>query len=219
VSLAIKYESVEDATMRLRNTVVLYKGDPVLIKEIRPGDDEKDILRVLFQPLPLAGGEVPGRIGLQAEEEQKRKYISSKHFDIAPIKLGYVNGKDFVFFCSRLPNRIQKQGLCSENFSGKMLAGPAVGFNTFLTCKESVDTIKGNYPSFIRSLELLERVPAVAFSREFCLVRDDVIPHLVYLYHKNVKVGYYSKDEVSIGKKFECLKERLNEMHLKVGVC
>ena len=220
MSLAIKYETVDDAKMRLRNTIVLYKGEPVYIRDVARGGGGDEILRVKFTPLPVADlneGHDPFRA--KDLEEEQRKYISSKHFDIAPFKLGYVNfqGKGGAFYVSRLPNRIQKQGLCAENFKGTTNYGGNVGFATFLTCKETLAMIAGRYPSFDEALRALNKVPAVAFDRDFCLVKDDVIPELTYLYHKGSKVGYFNTREVTLGKKFACLKEVLQENRVKVA--
>lgn len=222
MSLAIKYETVEDAAMRLRGTVVLYKGDPVQINEVTHGEGGDDIIRVKFRELPLLEGKFDrfGRpIGDDVVPEQ-RKFISSKHFDIAPFKLGYVNHpKIGAFYCTRLPNRIQKQGLCGENFQARSNTGAQVPFGTFIACKEAVSMIKGIYPTFDRALASLDKAPSVAFSYEFALMKDEVIPDLIYLYHKGNKVGYFSKNEVLLGQKFKCLKESLQEMQVKVGVC
>jgi hypothetical protein len=228
VSLAIKYENVEDATMRLRHSVVLYKDTPVYITEIVRGDGD-DILRVRFQELPVGVPEAKvdpfgrrARIALNGGDEgaaDKRKYISSKHFDIAPFKLGYVNSPKGAFYCSRMPNRIQKQGLCGENFTAKTNNGIVISFQTFLSCEESVAMVKGEYPTFDQALKALAKCPAVAFDREFCLVKDEVFPELItYLYHKGTKVGMFNKEELSLGQKFKCLKEQLQEMKIKVGV-
>jgi hypothetical protein len=212
VSLAIKYETAEDATMRLRNTVVLYKGNPVSIREIIPGTKD-EIFRVLFRELPIVGDK---------EEIAERKYISSKHFDIAPFKLGYVNRPtgSGAFYCSRLPNRIQKQGLCGENFSAVAYTGEHLPFNVFLKTKETLDMIAGRYPSYAVALRALAKVPAVAFSRDFCFVKDEVVPELVYIYHKGAKVGLWKGEtsSVVVGKKFECLKEGLSELGIRVTV-
>jgi hypothetical protein len=81
-----------------------------------------------------------------------------------------------------------------------------------------VEMIAGKYPTFDQALTALKKCPAVAFNREFCLVKDEVVPDLIYLYHKGKKVGYYSHKETILGNQFKCLKESLEEMQIKVGV-
>lgn len=243
MSLAIKYETVEDATMRLRNTVVLYKGNPVFILEVRRGEGKDDIFRVLIQELPTARlgnivfqgpGEVrpvlpgdpfgaainrPERKPDAPPEKKERKYISSKHFDIAPFPLGYVNQEkgNGVFYCSRMPNRMQKQGLCQENFKGVDNFGAPVQFGRFLQCKGVIDMVHGVYPSITEARKMLDEYGSVAFDRHFCLMKDEVIPELAFLYYKGSKVGMFRDDQVMLGNKYMCLRERLDEMELRAG--
>lgn len=235
MSLAIKYEREEDARMRLRHTVVLYKGEPVYVLEVKQGESKDDIIRVLFKELPFSGigdegafgGRNRGRIVIPADpdEERKiekddlqRKYISSKHFDIAPFRMGYVNSPTLgAFYSMRMPNRVQKQGLCGENFRGVTNQGKVVSFASFLACKETRDMVAGKYPSFEDAWRCLDKVSSVAFSRDFCLVKDEIIPELIYLYYKGEKVGLAGKTCVNLGGKFNCLKESLEEMKLTVG--
>lgn len=212
MSLAIKYESVDDARMRLRQTVVLYEGKPVLIRDIvrsdKPGDG---IFRVLFDELPSTK-----RAPAIPEEEPRRKYISSKYFDIAPFKMGYVNAPTGAFYCSRMPNRMQKQGLCGENFQGRDNHGNVITFATFLSTKEVPAMIRGDYPSFANAVRALAKAPSVAFSRDFCVMKDEILEELFHLYHKGKKVGVSLNGRITLGKNFLCLKESLEELGLKV---
>jgi hypothetical protein len=219
VSLAIKYETVDDARLRLRNTVVRYKDQPVYITNINRGEGGDDILRVLFTELPTAKNPKRNPFDdMEPVEGDKRKYISSKFFDISPFKMGYVNSKTGAYYTERMPNRIQKQGLCAENFRGVTNFGTQVAWQTFIGTPEMVEMIAGKYPTFDQALTALKKCPAVAFNREFCLVKDEVVPDLIYLYHKGKKVGYYSHKETILGNQFKCLKESLEEMQIKVGV-
>ena len=221
MSLAIKYEEVGDAKMRLRGCVVLYKGAPVLVSDVLAGNGD-DIFRVLFNELPIVGARVK-RADPEEGEGVKRKFISSKHFDIAPFKMGYVNsqGPGGAFYCQRMPNRVQKQGLCAENFTAVNNYGQGIPFGAFTTSKEVPAMIANDYPSFDQAVRSLDKLSAVAFHREFCLVKDAVIQGLIYLYHKAKKVGMYTKNngEIGLGKQFACLKETLQEQRIKVGVC
>ena len=207
MSLAIKYETLDDARMRLRQTVVLYEGQPVLIREIARSEKAGDeIFRVLFDPLPV-----------DFEEQAKRKYISSKHFDIAPFKMGYVNAPNGAFFCSRIPNRMQKQGLCGENFRGVDNYGNAIQFATFLNTKEVVAMVNGDYPSFAGAVKALGKCESVAFSRDFCIMKDEILEELLHLYHKGKKVGVILNGSITLGKNFTCLKESLEELGLRMN--
>jgi hypothetical protein len=213
MSLAIKYENVHDAQMRLRGTVVLYKGDPVRVRDVAAGDGDS-ILRVLFEPLPLNAKKAAID---EAVEAAQRKYISSKHFDIAPFKMGYVNEPKGAFYCSRLPNRMQKQGLSAENFIAKDNYGRPVGFNAFLQTKEVVAMVRGDYPNFKTAMAALGKATSIAFSRNFCLEKDDIIEQLIHIYHRGEAIGGVLDGKVILGKKFQCLKESLEELGVKVG--
>jgi hypothetical protein len=208
MSLAIKYETVEDASMRLRNTVVLYKGDPVYITRLERGTED-EIFRVYYRPLPLKPG----------DEAEARKFISSKYFDIAPFRMGYLNDlKNGAYYCKRSPNRIQKQGLCGENFVARTHNGKGIPFNVFITNPEVVLMINNVYPTLTQAIKALEKSPGVAFSRDFCLVRDEVLTDLIYIYHKGEKVGLLQRDDgsVRLAAKFRCLKEALEELKITV---
>lgn len=221
MSLAIKYERLEDARLRLKHTVVLYKGEPHYISEITNAIDKEDgIHRVLSSPLPLEPRDPFAELKKEDKEGQQRKIISSKFFDIAPFKMGFVNAPDGVFYCSRLPNRMQKQGLSSENFKGATLTGKPVQFSTFLRTKEVLEMIKGLYPSFHQALKALDKAPSCAFSREFAIVKDKIAPPslLCHLWHKDAKVGLLMNNSVHLGSRFSCLKESLTELGIKVEI-
>jgi len=230
MSLAIKYETVDDARMRLKNSVVLYKEIPVYVKDVmqaggKDAEGGKDkVFRVLFTELPLKsasdmnGRLLGGRVD-QNTDESVRKFISSKHFDIAPFKLGYVNDKVLgAFHCSRLPNRIQKQGLCSENFQAANNRKQAIMWSHFLCSEATPSMIANRYPSFDVALALLDKVHSVAFSREFCLTRDEVIPKLVYLFYKTNKIGIVQNKEIVLGPEYNCLKESLEELKVRITI-
>lgn len=221
MSLAIKYEHLDDASMRLRSTVVQYKGEPVYITALQAGTAD-EIFRVFFKSLPFK----PDRFALnhegfpvilEVEKEEARKYISSKFFDIAPFKLGYVNRDKGAVYCSRLPNRMQKQGLSSENFACKSLKGD-FNFNNFLSCPGTVDMFHGRYPSLKDAQTLLinKISPLVAFSREFAIAKDDILGDLYHVFYKGDKVGAYLNGGLILGETFQCLKETLIELGVPV---
>lgn len=211
MSLAIKYENLEDARMRLRGTVVLYEGSPFYIRDVqRPQTKDDGIFRVVGNPLPLTGRETVD------PEGEMRKFISSKNFDIGAFRMGYVNSPSGAFYCSRLPNRQQKQGLSGDTFSGRTNRGNAVPFTTFTSTKEVVNMVKNDYPSFDLAKRSLAKSPAVAFSRDFCLERDEILEDLQHLYHKGSKVGAVLNGNIVLGNKFKCLKESLEELGVKI---
>ena len=191
----------------MRGTIVRYEGVPVYIREIRDGDGDK-ILRVLFDYIPRND---------DGDGDPKRKYISSKNFDISPLPMGYVNAPTGAFYCTRSPNRVQKQGLSNENFNAFTNEGKQVGFGVFTRTKEVNAMVANEYPSFAAACRALVKSPAVAFSRDFCVQRDEILTELIHIYHKGVKVGASLSGTIVLGDKFKCLKESLEELGVKVN--
>jgi hypothetical protein len=209
--------------MRLNNTVVLYDNEPVYITgvgAVGAGDPKPDIFRVYAQPLPyVGGGKFGGRILPDGKEEQMRKFISSKKFDLAPFPMGFVNKKGHVHYTSRAPRRQQKQGLSDATFTSQCLLPHvrALDFTTAISSQEFVDCIKGKYPSVQEATEMLkdDNVKSVAFCRTFALVKDAEIDDLIYLYHKMNKVGFILEQQLKLTKLAGCLKEALREVGVK----
>jgi hypothetical protein len=215
MSLSVPYENLGDAQMRLQGTIVLYDGEPVYITDVRevgPGDPKGDIFRVYASPLPYDPG--------IRRAEEMRKFISSKKFDLAPFPMGFMNFQGNVFYCTRLARRQQRQGLSAGTLSALPVGNPTVGahrFETLISVPEFLDCIKGRYPTVAEATRQIEEAGAtgIAFSRSFCLVKDNDIPELIYLFHKKEKVGFIMEGRLMLSKKGKCLKESLNEVGVK----
>lgn len=213
-----KYEHLDDAHMRLNNTVVLYKGDPVYIAGIdRNVADKLDdgIFRVYIHPLPIdvnkfdvfERARLRERAFMNGEKPPRkpdRKMICSKYFDIAPFRMGYINTDNGAAFCSRLPNRMQRQGLCGENFSGIMNDGTPYGFHQFTKEKNVNNMVHNDYPTFSAALKHLAKFSSVAFSRDFSVQKTE---KGIDLYYKGRKVGVVDKGEGKLDPSFRCLQE------------
>ncbi len=215
MSLSIKYERLEDARMRLRHTVVLYDGAPYYIREITTGTGDDGPYRVHADALPLSAADV--RNAGRGEDADIRKYISSKNFDIAPFRMGFVNAKTGCFYVSRLPARQQKQGLGSENVQMTTPLGQRIPFATLLTTPEVLAMVNGNYPNLKQALAALEKMPSIAICRDVALVKDEVLDCLVYVYHKTTKVGLLSDNKAKLGKAFAYLNETISECGLEIA--
>lgn len=219
MSLAIKYESVEDASMRLRNSVVLYDGVPHMVEavEAAPAEDAKEIFRIRCYPLPRGTG------------PSIRKYISSKLFDLGAFPMGFINTEQGAVFCSRAPARQQSQGLTSKNFISEMVPAfnevaiygapkkKGMNFDAFCESKELPLMLRNDYIPFAEACNVAQdKLISTAFSRELAVVPDRDLPFLLYLYHKTIKVGIVNDRVVTLGPKRKCLKELLGEKGVKV---
>lgn len=221
MSLAIKYGNLDDCNLRLAGSVVSYKEEPVYITDVMRGQGD-EVFRVYVKDLPsneVGGDDIFERARLRVEDQiQKRgrRFILSNDVDISPFKLGYVNDKTTAFFATRQPYRMQRQGLHSENFEARTHDGHKISFTHFLASVGLLDMYHNKYPTFEEALKKLSKqLPSVAFSREFCVERDPVVPDIQNLYFKATKVGVVMNGGVVLGTKYLCLNEMLEEAKRK----
>lgn len=208
MSLSIQYEAVHDAEMRLANTIVVYDGNPVVVDRIEAVETD-DIFRVHFRQLPL---------GTKAGE---RKFISSRKFDLAPFKVGYVEVSGALLYVSRAPRRNQQQGLSPGNTAfmrNGMHTDPREWWNHLLSApdfEKAFHNKRDNYEACLWSVR--GGNPFAILSREFALKPDGNFSELVFLFHKEQKVGYITDDNrVRLAPKSKCLRECLLELGAKV---
>lgn len=130
------YETIQEAKMRLRNTIVRYREDFYYVIDVsdhmadgkfRVYMDELGHSRVgrdrlvgfpdgngAFSPESFAKS-LDKFIEKNPESGLVRKYADSKHFEkFRPFPLGNVNCNGSVVFCERTPTRNMHQGLLQE---------------------------------------------------------------------------------------------------------
>lgn len=139
------YQQINEANMRLKNTVILYDGDPYYVLCVT--DHKADgIFRLYLDPLPSVDGErleaakncVPcndydpkedGDIGEAMDDYLSstkskilRKKINSPLFNkFRPFPLGMCQYNDHVLFTQRRPTRRIEQGLTSSMIHNELL--------------------------------------------------------------------------------------------------
>jgi hypothetical protein len=202
--------------MRLSGTVVLYDGKPVYIREVgalRDAAEGKngDIYRVYIKELPIKSGD---------DRDYERKFISSKKFDLAPFPMGFMNHEGKAVYLSRAPRRQQKQGLSEQTLScynvGEAAAGNVLRFANLTSNQAFVDCVMNKYPTVQEATRMVEQgADSAAFSRCFAIARDKSLPELIYLYHKNDKVGFIMDGTLKLSAKGRCLRESLNEVGVR----
>jgi len=158
------YETVQEANMRLRNTVVLYDKEPFFVlgvsNHISKGEEAtKGEFRIYLTPFPYNQSAMkncpafnmpmdhplfgPSMDNYLDQEEGKkagviRKKMSSNLFNqFRPFPLGFLNKKGELFYLERTPKRKTEQGLAAF-----MLAGGGVDFGIGL----STPTYNENFP-------------------------------------------------------------------------
>lgn len=211
-----KYENAEEVNFRLKDTVVLYDGKPVYIVRVNMPEDEdrKEIARVFFYDLPLVN---------RGANKETRKYLSSKKFDLAPFKMGYMNYNGSAVFVSRSPIRQNRQGLSQAVTTFTDCKGRRyedINFNTMCHSQGFVDMVNGVYPNFKDAGELLgdKETSSIAVSRTFAFVIDHDLEALL-LMHKGVRCGIALKDDkaLKIPPKFHFLREEMEDHRIPLG--
>jgi hypothetical protein len=96
--------------------------------------------------------------------------------------------------------------------------GEGYRLTTAISTPDFVNMVRGVYPSFSEAMDIIRRddVYGVAFSRQYALTGDNDLDGLVYLYHKQNKVGFLMDDKITLSKKMTCLKEQLSELGLRL---
>lgn len=133
------YETVKEAELRLRNTVILYDGKPYYL--LRVTDHKNDgIFRAYLDEMgrkdgmatsrglgvPYENYDEPGEVGPQMDEWLEknpdsgiiRKMMNSPKFNrFRPFDLGNVNTNGGVLYTERAPTRHTQQGLTAQMVS------------------------------------------------------------------------------------------------------
>lgn len=202
----IYYNSAEDANLRLRGTIVLYRNKPVRV----------------FEVLANSSSEVVLKINDCLSGKNLHIILTDPDLDIRSISsmLGYMNyncampgitglHKEAVYV-QRSPSRISQQGLCQRNTRipvvipfdmSKFRHTPAL--ETVSVQPYFYDMITGNYPSFNQALDSLSdtQVKSVAFSRNFAIIRTGEVMY------RNIYIADIDGTSIKLSKKFKYLAE------------
>lgn len=174
------FQSQQDASQRLKGTVVLFKERPTLVVDV--------MSRSEF----LVRDVMTGRESVEAFTPCDFK---------RPV-LGYMNYEDRTFFITRKPCRRVRQGLCSDNLTsnhGSMVSNDRVRSKNFARM------LLVEYPTFQKAYDLtvVRKMQAqCAFSRSFA------VSHEGRLYYEGQDCGTVNSDGVpSFSQGYVCLKE------------
>lgn len=185
------YDTAEYARTRLVETIIRYKGLPVMVHDCQTSG--KDIL-VFYT---FISGDDDGIHQANLDE-----------FNLDPVPLGYVNHKNYAHYLTRAPMRRDwRQGLRMMNMFDPDGANPRQ-----LGWKAVAETIVGKFPSFSNTIGRLqsnpERSSKIAFNRDFSLDNKGVIE-----YKGMFKIGEVGLDNrfVTIADKFSWTREAFEE--------
>lgn len=117
------YDSVEEASLRLAQTIVQYDNQPCFVSQVFPHDDGNIRLAVdILTPELIL--------------KTTRKVIGSKYFNFKPILDGYsvhelMGGDEIPSYIARIPSRRPQQGMCAANTTRTTLKGSAKTVSNF----------------------------------------------------------------------------------------
>lgn len=190
----LRYLNGEDLNKRIGRSIIRYKGKYVWASV--PGDGED--LCVNLQNV-LSG------------EQFDKVHSSDEALDVSAFPLGYMNKRQGAIFTARMPIRINRQGLCSENAVWYQEAGeqlyPTAIRNDDLKSKaffEMLNDEYGKFPDIIKNLthNKSDEPASIAFSRRMALSRDNIgLIKLLYL-TKPIAVYEPKSKEFRVSERF-----------------
>lgn len=214
------YESIKEASIRLRGTIVVYDGLPYYV--VTMADHMKDgIFRIYLMPTELVQkinhpdvSQYPVDHPALGEYVDKwmvdnpkaciiRKQMNSPLFNkFRPYPLGMVNAGTETYYVERQPNRKTEQGLLPSMLcETKVSAGKESRRGGTLSpyTEDFKDCVIGNYPSASECLTALNdpkiEDESAAFDRKFAFVRGPI--GMIFLAYKEDVIGVMPYNDLS----------------------
>lgn len=242
------YETVKEAVMRLRGTIVLYDKLPYYVMAIA-GHHKDGIYRVYLDPVgeeshavpsvedygpehPLLGGYIDQWLDAHKDSPVLRKQMNSPLFDkFRPFPLGMCNIGKQCYYLERQPLRPKtEQGLTRGMVNESLISlGPvdyirgSKGGNLQLMSPSMKACITGDHPGAKECLENLlsgdYENEAVAFHREFAFVKGPI--GMIFLAYKSDIVGVLPKnnfDFCRLGEGFKHCREAVGDLRLFTNI-
>ena len=181
------YDRLEEARMRLNNSLIRLSGEPFYIENVFRNDydpDDEDIDTEELEHEPVG----PGNIYVSGYLTAYSSFVTdipldSTRLDFRPVPLGFRNRPQAeLCYMERRPYRSYKQGLTVHNYDAREARLPRI------SSPELADTIKGNYPSLTSVLDCVESAPDLngnlyqPFSRDWA-IRVDTHNGVVYVFY------------------------------------
>ena len=174
--------SYHDVEQQYRHSVVLKRGEPVLIEDVK-------------QDGPFVYVKVRNMRNRRASWEE----FSQDSFQSPTCRLGLVNVQDHVVYAYRNPVRKMKIGMCQENLSFKPIDA-AYAYGSIRSIQQArelttplFECMMNIYPSFAEALAkvkepIMDGVRVVAFDRQFAISSE------MKIYYKTIEVGSFPKN-------------------------
>ena len=189
----MKYGSVDDAMMRLNQSVIRFEGEPVFVTNVIVPGRERMI---------GVGNRLSDGTCIQFD-------LDAEGTDYTPVPVGYVNLDSMSLYVSRFPIRKWKQGLHRDN--SRLTPNDEFPVNDILRSKQLGLCIKGVFPTESEVLSTLHynKVRSRAFCRDFSVSISSL--GLKFLHYRGEAVGWYQKDRMILGEGREYLIQSYEE--------
>ena len=207
------YDNHHDAATYLSGTVVLYKGDPMMVRDVI------DVTPIILDCLALP--------------KQSKRFpieLGDPHLNYTTFNLGYmnpdtdrgVNQYPSAVYVSRTPARRVQQGLSGNNCVGRY-QDPQRGVRSvpghhLFGYAGFRDMLQGNYPSFEEASAILEKDTnrtSVAFHKRFALYKDRDLG-FYEIHYKGMRVGWGTLTNMILPTEYCWLREMISEVGIKV---
>lgn len=238
------YETVKEAEMRLRYTVVMYEGEPYYVLAIG-GHHDDGIFRIYLdkmgdpkglthQQMTVPFGDDMNKDGaaknldtwlkIYPDRGIIRKMMNSPGFNkFRPFPLGMVNSYGTVCYTERRPVRHTQQGLTDSMIRQHMLYlnPPTMKAYGGLCCSSYplYETIMNRYPEpeecLKRLLEPDNGNTGAAFHRHFAFMKGPI--DTIFLAYKEDIVGVLTESNLSrvrLAPSFKHTKEVVQDLHI-----
>lgn len=153
------YDTAEYAASRLVETIIMHKGQPVLVHSVGTVD-----------------GDITVRCTALDDELESVIEVSLSECDINPVSLGYVNHKKTAHYIMRAPMRRDwRQGLRMLNIVDVEGSSPRG-----IPYRVIAQTIMGKFPTFKSSLERLnskDKTERIAYCRDFSIAMNGMLTY------------------------------------------
>jgi hypothetical protein len=210
----ILYDNTNDASRRLRNSIIMYKKKPIYVATVDgpSGITSARNIALHVSLLPYTGR---GTFVVMLDDPD---------LCIHGMTLGYINYGNAVYY-RRQPNRNNVQGLSSDNLVGEPLMDSldVPSFTSLITGTEFSNMMENKYPT-IAEIEALfkanERInKSQAFDRVLA-IENDVFRGDQIVYYKNQKIGFgrvLTGSGLILHKDYRHLREQLLEKNIRVA--
>lgn len=208
------YDSIEQARLRLHNTLVIYRDRLVWVGAFDVHDDNR------IQAVDLLDAVTQERYNAYLDELDYTTSLNGYWTHIPPVDGDYIYTR---YFC-RVPSRQQRQGLHPENtmvcrWDDLSLADPDVRFGSRLVTDQfRKQLLLGHYPSVHDVLDMVptfnkttgQRSFVIALSRNTCIEYDKAMSAFT-LIHLGKRIAISGDTKFKLPDKFRYLYETLIE--------